>query len=122
MMLCAMWGVRGSGGAAPAYHEFINRLNYGENAEPTKLLNCCWPMGGGPMCGRPRYYETDSWDPVYFLDRTVGMLFFSSACLVYLTQGLLYAIIVSCGYAMYIRRLGAHGSRLFFAATEALRS
>ena len=112
MLLTAEWGVRAGTVPADIYSRFIRHLEPDEKEEATRP-NTMWAF----RCFEPRaahaglrysgcfstsapamhigFTQQPSWDPFYFVDRTVGSLFLAAASLVYLNNGL-----VPCGIVL----------------------
>ncbi|KAL1499418.1 hypothetical protein AB1Y20_011623 [Prymnesium parvum] len=113
MLLCAEWGVRAVAVPAGLFEEFIANLSpFDEEAESLVAPQAMWsfrflePRAVHP--GLPRkglftkeddigvgFIRSASWDPFYFIDRSVQSLFLSTICLVYLNRGLLPMLAVS---------------------------
>jgi len=63
--------------------------------------------------------QSPSWDPFYFVDRTVMSLFFAAMCLVYLNNGLIPAAFVAFFFLMLRARVRVQGQAVFNAMFKA---
>jgi len=113
MLICAEWGVRGGVVPADMYEKFIRNLRP-DPKDPDTKANTMWAWrcfepravhDGLPTCGvfcptnwKPDWHlgwaQTPSWDPFYFVDRTVMSLFCAAVCLVYMNNGALASGII----------------------------
>ena len=100
MLICAEWGVRGGVVPADLYEKFVRHLRP-DPGDPSTRSNTMWVWrcfepravhDGLPHCGlfcptscAPALHigvaQSPSWDPFYFVDRTVMSPFLTAKCL-----------------------------------------
>ena len=143
MLICAEWGVRGSTMPANLYEQFVRNLSP-DSDDPEMAANSMWAFrffepravhAGLPTFGlfckesccrlfsRALHIgvaRSPSWDPFYFVDRTVMSLFFSAICLVYLNNGAVPAAIVLYFYSVLRTRVRVKGQAILTAMFRTL--
>jgi len=140
MLMCAEWGVRGGTMPADLYEKFVRQLrpdpNDAEMSDNTMWVWRCFEPRAvheglrfrGLFCMRHcgfaglnlGFAQSPSWDPFYFVDRTVMTLFLASACLVYLNNGLLPAAVIVFFFASLRSRVQGKGQAVLRAMFRTL--
>ena len=144
MLICAEWGVRGASMPADLYERFVRHLRPDPH-DPEKSANTMWAFRffepravhaglptAGVFCTDPSgcglfsralhvgFARSPSWDPFYFVDRTVMSLFFAGACLVYLNNGAVPCAIVVGFYLVLRGRVRVQGQAVVSAMFRTL--
>jgi len=130
MLLCAEWQMRLPLVPAQRISKFVRAF---EQRKYTQLFICCGTRRihsakGARLFGCIRNYEltcgalsVPAYDPYWFIDRSIQMLFCAGIAFVYLSQGLIQACIIFAIFFLYIYRVNAHGSDLQIAMFNAYK-
>ena len=123
MLLCAEWGVRAVAVPPRLFEQFVANLSPvkdGNNA--MWVFRCFEPRA--VHAGLPRrgifsshgngvgFVRSASWDPFYFIDRSVQSLFVCTICLAYLNGGLMPAGCCLLSSVLLFFRIQNHGTAM----------
>ena len=132
MLLCAEWGVRSGVVPASLYERFMAKLDpngprgstlsqwswrFFENRavhHPLPVRGCFTNDASGDRTGIGMA-QSPAWDPFYLVDRTVQSLFLGGCTFLYLTLGLLHALVGLYSFISLRERVRKHGLVLSYA-------
>lgn len=131
MILCAEWQMRLPLVPAQRISKFVRAF---EQRKYTELFICCGSRRIHSAKGARLFgcnyncqlvcgdLSVPAYDPYWFIDRSVQMLFCAGICFVYLSQGLIQACIIITIFSLYIYRVNAHGQDLQAALFDAYKA